>query len=149
MKTFKTFGMALLAIFIYACGSDAPKDVEKTDQAPSGDTTAVVVASKAEPSALQGKWQSDLDPAYFIEFKGDSIFHVYSGQVTGRAGVEVVKDCAAAGCVPGQMASNQFCFLEKTAVEVKCNHVLRVDGTQLEFKISGSSGASMLFNKQK
>lgn len=96
---------------------------------------------------LQGRWQSETDPDYQIEFDGDKLRHINGGKVSMEMTLEADPGCANTACLVTDSQPSGFCFLEKGEFDIQCNLVLSLEGNRLEYTAIGSTGKSLVFKR--
>jgi len=144
--------------FGYTSEGEAPDgisgEVELSSDMPALTSIGVVVTSLelSFPRSdmmpeLQGRWQSETDPDYQIEFDGDKLRHINGGKVTIEMTLESDPDCANNACLAMDSRPSGFCFLEKGEFDIQCNLVLSLDGNRLEYTAIGSTGKSLVFKR--
>ncbi|MFZ4477647.1 MAG: hypothetical protein ACOYPR_20805, partial [Saprospiraceae bacterium] len=113
----------LLLLLSAACNSNiGPKR-------PDTNTANLPKSGPAEDElleTLQGKWLSDQDSTYVIEFIGNKMRHLNGNQLTMEVDVEINGACDQAPCVSEQPGTETdgWCFTEKEKDgTVQCNVV--------------------------
>ncbi len=96
---------------------------------------------------LQGRWQSETDKEYIIEFLGNKLRHYNQGKLTLETLLEPDGACQDVACQVNQAKPEGFCFLEKGQYDIQCHLLLYHDGSRLEYTAIGSTGKSLVFTK--
>lgn len=99
---------------------------------------------------LQGKWQSEHDPSYFIEFTDTRMIHSNGGKISGESEIEVDVLCQSKICTADSTdLSEGWCFIERSGSEIQCNCVLICDKTTLSYIAVGAAGGNLLFRRMQ
>lgn len=138
-------GLALAVLF--SC-TNTPKNADGSTAA----TTDVEKSAGPDGSdllrTLQGKWQSERDPSYYIEFADTRMIHFNGGKVTAESDIEVDVMCQSKVCTADSTdLSEGWCFTERSGSELQCNCVLICDKTTLSYIAIGAAGGNLNFRR--
>lgn len=95
---------------------------------------------------LQGRWQSDSDPTYILEFQDNKALHLVNEKPVDAGEVIIDGTCAEAVCASDVELAG-WCFVEKTVAETQCFVVLKCTETVLEFRAFGAATSQLSFKK--
>jgi len=137
----------LLLLLSAACNSNiGPKR-------PDTNTANLPKSGPAEDElleTLQGKWLSDQDSTYVIEFIGNKMRHLNGNQLTMEVDVEINGACDQTPCVsehPGT-ETDGWCFTEKEKDgTVQCNVVTTCNKEVLQYLPVGNMGRGLNFKR--
>jgi hypothetical protein len=116
----------------------APPDIEKSAGPDGSDLLRT----------LQGKWQSERDPSYYIEFADTRMIHSNGGKVTAESEIEIDVLCQNTACVSDSTDLPEgWCFTESSGSEIQCNCVLICDKTTLSYIAIGAAGGNLNFRR--
>jgi hypothetical protein len=137
----------LLLLLSAACNSNiGPKR-------PDTNTANLPKSGPAEDElleTLQGKWLSDQDSTYVIEFIGNKMRHLNGNQLTMEVDVEINGACDQAPCVSEQPGTETdgWCFTEKEKDgTVQCNVVTACNKEVLQYLPVGNMGRGLNFKR--
>ncbi len=97
---------------------------------------------------LRGKWQSEADSAYVVEFTDSTLRHFNNSQLTHETMLELDAQCENVACQPAR-DSTGWCFLEKGQSDIQCNLVMKCDKNNLKFAAVGAANGLLSFKKLK
>jgi hypothetical protein len=116
----------------------APPDIEKSAGPDGSDLLRT----------LQGKWQSERDPSYYIEFADTRMIHSNGGKVTAESEIEIDVLCQNTACVSDSTDLPEgWCFTESSGSELQCICVLICDKTTLSYIAIGAAGGNLNFRR--
>lgn len=149
----KQFGHSL--IIALALGFSACDPTPKTS-APPPPSTAPDTDSIQPPAdvhdlldALQGRWQSEQDAAYFVEISGNKMRHFSDGKLTHETELDVDAACRSNACTLDSTAALVgWCFVEKGQYDAQCCLVTKCDSTALQYRAVGAEGGGLAFRRK-
>lgn len=145
--------LTLLGVFILSSCSNTPSATQSAGTA-KGETSTK--SSAPDPNdllqTLQGRWQSEQDATYTLEFADTQMRHFTNGQLSHQSNIDVDGACESPVCKPeGVDTSDGWCFTEMSVEEGKykaqCNFVTLCDPTKLQYRSLSGAGAGLTFKK--
>lgn len=135
-----------IVVSIAACKPSNAKNTEAN--------TAVDVPASSGPDdadllrTLQGRWQSDQDSTYVVEFDDTRMLYYQSGNLTAESEIEVDGQCQNSPCKADSTdLTDGWCFQEKGKFDVQCNIVMECDKTHLKYGKLGADTPPASFKK--
>jgi hypothetical protein len=145
MPRFTLCGLALATLL--GC-TNTPKNTDGTMSSPSEVEKSAGPDGSDLLRTLQGKWQSERDPSYVIEFADTRMIHTNSGRVTYESEIEIDVLCQSKVCTADSTdLSEGWCFTERSGSELQCNCVLICDKTTLSYIAIGAAGGNLNFRR--
>ena len=139
-------------IFIFfnlvACVDTAVKPSTNASNLTEAQKTAATPDAGDLLELLQGKWQSEQDPTYQIEFVDSLLRHINGGKLTIESGVTVDGNCASSICEAAANSPEGWCFQEKAGEDTQCNLVLQCTHDTLRYRALGAAGGDLIFKKK-
>ena len=111
--------------------------------------------TKSEPDnndllqTLQGRWRSNADSTYIIEFVDSKMRHINNDKLSFETNIEVDGSCSDSSCQGAGDTEDGWCFLEKGQFDVQCHLVLKCNPNELEFAAIGAANGMLSFRKIK
>ncbi len=147
--------LALLGLLSYASCKNNPTPPPPVPAGTAGNEDSTK-SSEPDPNdllhTLQGRWQSEQDPAYTLEIADTQMRHFNEGKLTHESMIEVDGACISAVCKPdGVDTSDGWCFTEMTIEAGKyaaqCNFVTLCDTSRLQYRSLSGGGNGLTFKK--
>jgi hypothetical protein len=136
-----------IAIFSYQCGGNTTNS--NTPTGLTQDSLNTVIPDQNDMlMLLRGKWQSETDSAYVVEFTDSTLRHFNNWQMTLETDLEVDAQCENIACQPAR-DSTGWCFAEKSPLDTQCNLVLKCDKNTLQYAAIGAANGLLSFKKIK
>lgn len=150
MKQLQHSLIIALGLSIYACGN-APQKTTHSSADTSKDSSATALSVDADEllDVLQGRWQSEKDAAYEVEFSGSKVRHFNSGKLTQESDIEVDAACSTNACTSDSTATlSGWCFVEKGQYDAQCCIVTKCDSATLRYHAIGAAGSGQVFRRK-
>lgn len=149
-----TYCLALMGFLALASCSNTPTSPQSAGTA-KGETASK--SSAPDPNdllqTLQGRWQSEQDATYTLEFADTQMRHFTNGQLTHQSNIDVDGACESPVCKPEDVdTSDGWCFMEMSVddekkYKVQCNFVTLCDPSKLQYRSLSGAGAGLSFKK--
>lgn len=145
MSRFTLCGLALAMLL--GC-TNTPKNADGNTAVPDNTEKSAGPDGSDLLRTLQGKWQSERDPSYFIEFEDTRMIHSNSGKITSESEIEIDVLCQSRVCTADSTdLSEGWCFTEKSGAEIQCNCVVICDKNVLSYRATGAAGGNLNFRR--
>ena len=128
----RTLPLAVLALVLGACQSDAPEPAETLDPI-SDETDTSRTLGLATVDAMQGTWRSLDDPALVLRVDGDRATDLYEGEPPKESAIRAVRSCDD----PTPAPTSAFFVMDDGQTEPLCFELNVADGETLAFFYQG------------
>jgi len=145
--------LMLLGILTLTSCSNTPSTPQSAETV-KGETSTK--SSAPDPNdllqTLQGRWQSEQDASYTLEFADTQMRHFTNGQLTHQSNIDVDGACESPVCKPdGVDTSDGWCFIEMSVeggkYKAQCNFVTLCDPAKLQYRSLSGAGSERYFKK--
>lgn len=135
----KLLWLPLLLCMVWACVQNSPKNSGSNPDKVSEDLPETGPDATDLLRVIQGKWQNEQDPGYYLEIVDTDMKQYRNGQLTRESQIVVDGACTTLECKTDTTdLTDGWCFKEKSGNETVCRQVKSCDKTHLKFIMVGT-----------